>query len=770
MGQGAHKGQRQRRSERERQRKRDRQGPRRRKKDLLKGGVGNEKAEAGDAPAELGSRAGGSKDGGRRLRGLGTRLFHRHQGGAATSPGSPLCTVPSTNATGGMAGSADSGVGRVEREKELESQGAGGLGVREVVNWLSSKVDVFQEQHCRTPPTGKVFPLPTSPLLLSQFFPDVPPVTRTLVRMLAVSLNSLNGEGLFCDQPPSPFQTEVLKGLVHDCGRMTSWVDTVDPMSWAQFFRCRGIDYRGEEILTAQQICWGNVKGALPDEVGGVPLQEVVEMGSRHYTLNFEQYLLPEDDQVYTKPAKVMVPPDQWEELCCNLMKKGVFGRVHEDDVHKVNGQPILNGLFGVSKGEFDGPWEVMRLIMNLVPINRVCRSMDGDVSTLPSWAGMSPLCLMPEEDLIVSSEDVRCFFYIFKIPDAWHRYMAFSRPLPMSLCGPKAGKWYPCSSVLPMGFKNSVSLAQHIHRFIVGRALRRMPMGPEAEMRKDRPFTSSNPFFRIYLDNFDELSRVSKRVSEAIAGKVSPLITGLREEYVILGVPRHPKKGVASSLRAEVQGAIIDGKEGIAFPKPEKVLKYAQLGMMLLDADQCTQKQVQVVGGGFVYCAMFRRPLLGSLNALWTFISSFEGYPPVVKLDIPAMVKMEIARFIGMLPLAYMDFRCKISKQVTASDASETGGGITVSAGATPWGCVASACPVRGDMVEPHDVTSVLTIGLFDGIGALRVAADALGWSVQGHVSIEVAPAAQRVVESRFPNTVMVSDVREVDLEMVRR
>jgi hypothetical protein len=314
--------------------------------------------------------------------------------------------------------------------------------------------------------------------------------------MLAVSLNSLNGEGLFCDQPPSPFQTEVLKGLVHDCGRMTSWVDTVDPMSWAQFFRCRGIDYRGEEILTAQQICWGNVKGALPDEVGGVPLQEVVEMGSRHYTLNFEQYLLPEDDQVYTKPAKVMVPPDQWEELCCNLMKKGVFGRVHEDDVHKVNGQPILNGLFGVSKGEFDGPWEVMRLIMNLVPINRVCRSMDGDVSTLPSWAGMSPLCLMPEEDLIVSSEDVRCFFYIFKIPDAWHRYMAFSRPLPMSLCGPKAGKWYPCSSVLPMGFKNSVSLAQHIHRFIVGGALRRMTICPEAEMRKDRPFTSSNPFF----------------------------------------------------------------------------------------------------------------------------------------------------------------------------------------------------------------------------------------------------------------------------------
>ena len=249
-----------------------------------------------------------------------------------------------------------------------------------------------------------------------------------------------------------------------------------------------------------------------------------MELGSRHYTLNFEQYLLPEEDQVYTKPSKVMVPPDCWEDLCSNLMARGVFDRVHEDDVHRVDGQMILNGLFGVSKGEFDGPWEVMRLIMNLIPINRVCRGMEGDVSTLPSWAGMSPLCLMPEEDLIVSSEDVRCFFYIFKVPKSWHKYMAFNRALPPRLCGAKPGRWFPCSNVLPMGFKNSVSLAQHIHWCIAGRALRRTPLGPESELRKDRPFTQSNPFFRIYLDNFDELSKVSKRVSEAIEGKVSPL------------------------------------------------------------------------------------------------------------------------------------------------------------------------------------------------------------------------------------------------------
>ena len=55
----------------------------------------------------------------------------------------------------------------------------------------------------------------------------------------------------------------------------------------------------------------------------------------------------------------------------------------------------------------------------------------------------------------------------------------------------------------------------------------------------------------------------------------------------------------------------------------------------------------------------------------------------------------------------------------------------MTASKGLTPSGCVAAHCPVRGDVVEPADVTGVLTVGLFDGISGLRVAADSLGWNV---------------------------------------
>lgn len=105
----------------------------------------------------------------------------------------------------------------------------------------------------------------------------------------------------------------------------------------------------------------------------------------------------------------------------------------------------------------------------------------------------------------------------------------------------------------------------------------------------------------------------------------------------------------------------------------------------------------------------------------------------------------------------------------MSASDASATGGGVTVSCGVTPAGAVASQLPVRGDLVEPVDVTQVLTVGLFDGIGGLRVAADALGWNVVGHVAVESSDSAARVVESRFPSTIRVSDVKLVCPEMVR-
>lgn len=168
-------------------------------------------------------------------------------------------------------------------------------------------------------------------------------------------------------------------------------------------------------------------------------------------------------------------------------------------------------------------------------------------------------------------------------------------------------------SRVLPMGFLNSVSIAQHVHRNVVKWSQLSHPqgLGGEAEMRRDRVGSSSNCLYRVYLDNFDLLERHRKHQAEAIKGSVAEAVQALREEYERRGLPRHPKKSTERALKAEIQGAIVDGVQGFAMPKAEKVFLYVSFNLCLVRRKRCTLKELQVVCGGFVCFCMFRRPLL---------------------------------------------------------------------------------------------------------------------------------------------------------------
>lgn len=237
-----------------------------------------------------------------------------------------------------------SGLGRVVAEKEVAD--AESFRVSDVFSWLEDRMTTFCRWPCRVQPTGKVFPLPSSRPCLANLFPNETKDTITSLRCVVLGLNSLNGEGLECTHNVTKFQEAILDGLLVHCRRTLGWEDVGEAVSWEKFFKVKGVDYKGEEVLSAQKICWENVATALPVEVGGVPLHEVVEKGSRNYVLNFDRFLLEPEDQTYVRPPRVMVDDFAWEPLCANLLRLGVFDRVHEDEIYQVNGKPLLNGLF----------------------------------------------------------------------------------------------------------------------------------------------------------------------------------------------------------------------------------------------------------------------------------------------------------------------------------------------------------------------------------------------------------------------------------------
>ena len=635
--------------------------------------------------------------------------------------------------------------------------------------------DRFLEVLLHSQPSGKgkptsFFPLPTSRDRIFSFFCTASPAEVDWFLAICLALNSYWGGPLFNEGLVTKCHQRVLESFLHDIRRLSEITETVDEFDWAEFFRCRTIDYRGEEVKTARSFSWANIGPTLPKEIGIVQLRDVCEQGCQYYVDHFPEFLKPVEDWPHVKNSRVMVRDSDWPEVAANLVKAGVCQVIPESEVFKVRGKPLLNGLFGVEKGEDCSGVPLYRLIMNLVPLNSLCLSLAADIGGLPHWLGMNPFALEPTEGLLVSSEDVRCFFYTLGLPRSWVPFLAFNRTVPESL--KLRGCEEPCylaSVVLPMGFLNSVGIAQHVHRVLVSRASPRPQVDlPSREIRKDLPLPETPRAWRVYLDNYDLLEKFPWEVLAVERGSVAPDVEGLRGSYGHVGMPRHTGKTVSRQPLAEVQGAVVDGVRGMAYPKGSKLVKYTVMAILFCQLSHCSQRQAQVICGGLVYFTTFRRQLLGSLNLCWTFIESF-NHRGRGRLPIPDLVKLEILRCVCLVGLCRMDFRLPMSERVTCSDASTTGGGMCCSSGLSPVGAMVARGVLRLEGNPLDGRPRVLSIGLFDGVGCLRVAWDVIGANVLGHVSVEKQAEGHRVVEYHFPGSLLLNDVAQINEEDVR-
>ena len=125
--------------------------------------------------------------------------------------------------------------------------------------------------------------------------------------------------------------------------------------------------------------------------------------------------------------------------------------------------------------------------------------------------------------------------------------------------------------------------------------------------------------------------------------------------------------------------------------------------------------------------------------------MKSFEGLREGPALRTPELVKMEILRFVGLVPLAHFDFRTEVQGMVTAIDASSTGGGVTRSKGLSPCKLLPPRC---------HNEVTFQSPLMFAGLG---------------HIAVEKNPEARRVTEARHPFSLMWDDVATVDAEVVK-
>ncbi|CAE7745770.1 unnamed protein product, partial [Symbiodinium sp. CCMP2456] len=475
--------------------------------------------------------------------------------------------------------------------------------------------------------------------------------------------------------------------------------DDVKKFDWSKFLQTRSVSYSNEEVRTSKWTtwAWANVEPALPlGSIGSIAAVDLAEGGVLDLLTHPHKYLVPGWNDEAVRASRVMVRDEEWDELARGLVKYNLCAILPESALLAPGGQPLLNGLFGFEKGEQQSGVEVHRLTMNLIPLNSISVPVSGDVATLPLLHQMGSLPLQPQEELVISSEDIRCFFYLFRLPPAWFPYLGFGKAVPSDL------------------------------------------------VRKDRTWPLNNPVWRVCLDNLDVLEKKAPEMVKLLEGEVSPEVAPLIAAYEEGGIPLNPKKSAKQQTKAEIQGADVNGSAGWSRPKKDKLRKYVSAALSLLRRARCSQKEIQIVGGGFVYFAMFRRPLMSCLNFIWAFIQSFEDPGPRVR-PIPGAVLSEMLMFLCLLPLAHIDHRLSTSNLVTASHASLLGGGVCASQGETSLGLQVGQGTFRGEIdCEVPD----------GGIVCI----------------VEKDPAARRVVESNFPDAIFVDQVEDITPDMCQR
>ena len=111
---------------------------------------------------------------------------------------------------------------------------------------------------------------------------------REALRGMVCALNSVYDCQSSGAQRVSPLHVRILSQLSDEAQRFLFKVGAFEKLSWKDFLRVRSVDYKGEEVKTAQRTSWSHVSPALPQEVG----TDVVSGGCLHCVKNFTQYLL----------------------------------------------------------------------------------------------------------------------------------------------------------------------------------------------------------------------------------------------------------------------------------------------------------------------------------------------------------------------------------------------------------------------------------------------------------------------------------------------
>ena len=605
-----------------------------------------------------------------------------------------------------------------------------------------------------------------------------------LVIVLNSQFSGASVEAAYSVSQMTTTHIEAAKFLVRDVVLFLKDHDgKLPPQDFEATLKSSAVTYNGEEVFPSEMLNIDRVREGLP-KVGAGGMVDVLEVSEgliRHKLSNPRNMLLAdgECDDLPTRMPKVWADHQTFVGIAKLLIAAGIAIDVPLPDVAKHRGRRITHGCFAVGKGGFKRGEGPQRFVVNMPALNAITEVIEGDMASLPMCNTWHALFLDDNEVVLISSDDLKCAFYIFRLPLSWAPYLCFSEEMTRAeLYG--AGCERPdvlvCVAliVVPMGWNSATGVIQHVHR----RLARLAGLPRSLEVRRDRPLrqaaqvmtdrTEVDQFFgealmavwQIYLDNLDLMEVVDARELARWIGTTSGAQQAMRDLYDEWSIARSTEKAVLRETTGKLLGVQLRDGHRLTGPTPV-VQAVVQLTLHTLARPRVTKKWLQILLGRWVRLMQLELATSSAFDEVWLHMATWKGSQPLSQ-----GMRDELWSALALLPLMFTNLRLPVDGMVLVSDASETGGAFCRSSGLTSEGLRALGRWTHGGRDLGAD--EILLISLFDGVGGARRAFELCRVGVSGYAASEVCPHAKRVVQYAWPGRIDLGGVEELTGDVI--
>lgn len=354
--------------------------------------------------------------------------------------------------------------------------------------------------------------------------------------------------------------------------------------------------------------------------------------------------------------ARAHAHPGEWKKIAQKMSAGGMCTFAEVGTVHE-------NSVFGVlKKPDLRAPH---RLIFSGDVANKFFSDEAGAVE-LPNPDVLSNLYLADGCKLYIASSDISQCYNRLRVPEWLRRYLGMPQvwSSDVGVNGPRR-RVVPVLTVLPMGIIPAVRICQEVTLTMCRLA------GNDRVLTHEGPFEISRdnpPLDVIYLD---DISTVGSDIQE-----VNERSRQLADKCAEFGLPTEESKRVTAveGLDGEALGLRFQ-QTGILSVTPAYFQKLATATEQLLLDQRCSPRRMAEVVGGWVYACLLRRPTLSVLACVYDFTRRSPYDKP---RNIPMEVLRELSILLDLTPAMRCDLSLPVSGRVYATDASNTGAGVT--------------------------------------------------------------------------------------------